>query len=355
MLLILAMPNDRRSGACGSWTRRRAAAANPRLPPAAGRLPGPQGDAPAAERDRRARAEAVPLVSAARPLPARQGAVQARRLGRGAPHFDAALTGPARPLLGSLPLGHLQHAARRPIQAKDRAQCLPPAEPGLPWLYELRGFASYQIATLARTAAESMQAKGNTLRTESQLQLQAAEADYSKPSSCWTQLPRSLRYVLLVNRGLLWLERREWDKAVADLQAAIKLDGRQWPAFENLAQVYVRQNKPDQAIEQFTRAIELRPGWAPLYRARAAVNQGRQRPRPGPAGSSPRRPGAGDPARTPGEPGPGPGPDQPRARLLHQEAPRGGAGRLRGGAEDRPRSSRCPPAPHRGAAKAEAL
>ena len=59
---------------------------------------------------------------------------------------------------------------------------------------------------------------------------------------------------------------------MADLQEAIHLDGTRWQASETLAQVYERQNKPDQAIDQFTRAIGLRPGWAPLYRARASVN-----------------------------------------------------------------------------------
>ncbi len=166
---------------------------------------------------------------------------------------------------------------RRSIQAQtDLSACLL-SEPDLPWLYELRGFASYQIATLARAAAESMQAKGNTLRTEVELQLQAAEADYKKAFELLDRAAsKDLRYGLLVNRGLLWLERREWQKAVADLQEAVKLDSRRWQAFETLAQVYERQNRPDQAIDHFTRAIGLRPGWAPLYRARAAVNLGRK-------------------------------------------------------------------------------
>ena len=154
-------------------------------------------------------------------------------------------------------LGHV-------FQAKTELTACLQLEEGLPWLYELRGFASYQMAILVRTAAESMQAKGNTLRTQVALQLQAAEDDYASAFKHLASTPsKDLRYTLLVNRGLLWLERREWDKALADLHEAVKLDGRRSPAFENLAQVYVRQNKPDQAIDQFTRAIGLRPGWAP--------------------------------------------------------------------------------------------
>ncbi|MGO9924330.1 MAG: protein kinase domain-containing protein [Isosphaeraceae bacterium] len=189
------------------------------------------------------------------------------------PHLDAALLrqpghfwAHCLSAVCRMQLGHV-------FQAKTDLNACLQIESGLPWLYELRGFASYQIATLARAAAESMQTKANTLRSEVELQLQAAEADYASALKLLDAAPsKDLLYTLLVNRGMVWLERREWDKAVVDLQEAIKLDGRRSPAFENLAQVYVRQNKPDLAIDQFTRAIGLHPDWAPLYRARASVN-----------------------------------------------------------------------------------
>ena len=86
-----------------------------------------------------------------------------------------------------------------------------------------------------------------------------------------------LQYALLVNRGLLWLERRQWDKAVTDLRSAIRLNGAQWQAHEMLAQVYGRKGQPDQAIEQFTQAITLHPDMAALYRARAAIDVRRKK------------------------------------------------------------------------------
>ncbi len=184
------------------------------------------------------------------------------------PHLDAALQ--RQPghfwahCLSAVCRMQLGHA----FQAKTELTACLQIEPGLPWLYELRGFASYQIAILARAAALSLQAKGRTLRSEYQLQLQTAESDYASAFDLLETAPsKDLRYGLLINRGLLWLERREWDKAVADLQQAIELDNRRWQAFETLAQVYEREEKPDQAIEQFSRAIALRPNWAPLYRA----------------------------------------------------------------------------------------
>ena len=161
----------------------------------------------------------------------------------------------------------------QPVQAKAELNACLQTEPGFAWLYELRGFASYQVAALARLAAENLQTKGGTLRDEVELQLKAAERDFTKALELLKQRPNDeLQYALLVNRGLLWIERREWNKAVADLEAAIRLNGAGWQALEVLAQVDDRQGKPDQAIEQFTRAITLRPDLAPLYRARAAVD-----------------------------------------------------------------------------------
>jgi tetratricopeptide (TPR) repeat protein len=115
------------------------------------------------------------------------------------------------------------------------------------------------------------------LRTEIELQLQAAEKDYKRALELLESAPNNdLRYALLVNRGWLWHERQAWDKAAADLQAAIQLDDRRWQAFEALAQVYARQDRSDEATGQFTRAIALRPDWAPLYRGRAGVNLDRK-------------------------------------------------------------------------------
>ena len=82
-----------------------------------------------------------------------------------------------------------------------------------------------------------------------------------------------LRYVLLVNRGLLRWQRRDLDRAVADLREAIRLDAHHYQAHAGLAQVLRQQGKPDEAVEQFTQAITLRPDLAPLYRGRAEVYQ----------------------------------------------------------------------------------
>jgi eukaryotic-like serine/threonine-protein kinase len=144
---------------------------------------------------------------------------------------------------------------------------------GLRLLYELRAFASYQVAVMARRAAENFQTKGTTLQAEIQSQLKAAEADFATALELLRQTPNDeLQYVLLVNRGLLWFEHHEWNKAFADLEAATQLNRHGWEAVEVLAQVYLQQDKLDQSIERFTQAITLHPDFAPLYRARADVD-----------------------------------------------------------------------------------
>ncbi len=159
-----------------------------------------------------------------------------------------------------------------PIQAKAELNACLQTEPRFAWLYELRGFASYQVAALESQAADKLPARGSMLRSEAQVQFKAAEADFGTALELLKMTPNDeLQYALLVNRGLLWLERKEWDKAVADLERAIRLNGAQWQAHEMLAQVYDRAGKPEEAIVQFTEAIKLQPKMAALYRARAGV------------------------------------------------------------------------------------
>ena len=69
-------------------------------------------------------------------------------------------------------------------------------------------------------------------------------------------------------------QRGRLDEAAADFAEAIRLDGRHYNAFASLAQVFQRQKKWDEAVEQFTQAIARKPGWPPLYRGRAAVQIG---------------------------------------------------------------------------------
>ncbi len=148
-----------------------------------------------------------------------------------------------------------------------------------PWLFLLRGFCSYQLAFRARALIEKLPLEARALRAEAQLQLDAAAADYRRAFALLD--PRAgadLRYPLLVNQGLLRLERGELGPAEADLVAAIGLDASRFEAFLAQAHVYLKQGKPDQAFDQLSRAIALKPEWAALYRARADVQLARKDP-----------------------------------------------------------------------------
>ncbi len=80
-----------------------------------------------------------------------------------------------------------------------------------------------------------------------------------------------LRYALLVNRGVLGLQRGDLDNAGEFLRQAIQLDGTHYLAHATLAAVRQRQGRADEALALFARAIERRPDLAALYRDRAGV------------------------------------------------------------------------------------
>ena len=147
-------------------------------------------------------------------------------------------------------------------------------DPNFAWLYLLRGYASGQIATADLRLAKTSPGRDAVLRASADFAFGEAEADLHEAIERLKSSPGDdLQYVLLVNRGVIRLERGRLDQAAADFQDAIRLNNNPFLAHASLAQVYEKQGKTDLAIEQFTRAIELKPKWAPLYRGRAKVCQ----------------------------------------------------------------------------------
>jgi tetratricopeptide (TPR) repeat protein/tRNA A-37 threonylcarbamoyl transferase component Bud32 len=152
-------------------------------------------------------------------------------------------------------------------------------EPKFAWLYLLRGFASGQAAVQARAAGKTLGITDGSIEAGVEVQFEAAEADYARALELLGENKTSndeLRWVVRVNRGLMRFQRGRLDESVADLQEAIRLDGRKYHAHASLAQVLQRQKKWDGAVEQFTRAIALRSDSAPLYRGRAKVQSERE-------------------------------------------------------------------------------
>jgi serine/threonine protein kinase/tetratricopeptide (TPR) repeat protein len=164
----------------------------------------------------------------------------------------------------------------QPATAKIGLSVCLQREPDFAWLYILRGFAAGQSAAQLLAAAKTLPTQDRSLQGGAEIQFDAALEDYRAAMDRLERKPNNvLRYALLVNRGLLQSQRGTLDEAVADFQEAIRLNDRQYEACAGLAQIYARQKKWDESIEQFTRAIALRPGWSPLYRGRAEVQQER--------------------------------------------------------------------------------
>ena len=105
-------------------------------------------------------------------------------------------------------------------------------------------------------------------------QFAAAEADYRTATRAARRQERACRAPLCIAA-----------QSRHDAARARRPDGRRgrfpggdpaqstsrFEAFVDLGQVYQRQGRTDDALEQFAKAIELRPNWAPLYRGRANV------------------------------------------------------------------------------------
>jgi tetratricopeptide (TPR) repeat protein len=154
--------------------------------------------------------------------------------------------------------------------------------PEYAWPYVWRALAYAQLEGRATAQGKtSLAGEAETLREDAEHYFASAEEDYRHAIELLSKKPDNvLRWVILVNRSLLFIEHGTWDRARADLEAAIRLDGHRAEAFVNLSLFYQLQNQPDAAFEQISKAIALAPGWAALYRARADLNITRKDQKP---------------------------------------------------------------------------
>jgi Tfp pilus assembly protein PilF len=163
----------------------------------------------------------------------------------------------------------------RPALAKAALNTCLQRSPELPWLYSLRGFASSQLAALTQRVAQGLAAdrpERQNAEREMADEYQDAEADSARALKLLEDRPGDeLIEVVLLNRGAMELQRGHLDAAESDLKAALERGANPMLARVGLAQVFQKQGRTAEALEQFGRAIALRPDWAPLYRGRADV------------------------------------------------------------------------------------
>ena len=82
-----------------------------------------------------------------------------------------------------------------------------------PWLFLLRGFSSYQLAVRARIRIEKLPPEVQARNTDARLQLDAAATDYRRAFKLLDSgVGAELRFPLLVNQGVLKLERGEFGR-----------------------------------------------------------------------------------------------------------------------------------------------
>jgi eukaryotic-like serine/threonine-protein kinase len=140
-------------------------------------------------------------------------------------------------------------------------------KPDRPWLYILRGNANTAVA------GDGKGQRDPDRETASLERFRAAEADFRRAIELLGDGAKhtELHYKTLVSRGLMWLVRNDLENAAGDFRAAIHLIPGRDEAFADLGQVYQRQGRTNEALQQFAKALELRPKWAPLYRGRAHI------------------------------------------------------------------------------------
>jgi tetratricopeptide (TPR) repeat protein len=192
-----------------------------------------------------------------------------------ADHFEATLQRQPDHFWAQCLLAICDLQTQRPAEARVILSACLRRRPNSAWLFLLRGFANSQVGALElRRAGRLADVEAAPLRETAAARFEAAEGDYRKAMQLFRPGDEVLRYALLVNRGSMRLQRRELPDALADLQEAVRLKPTLFSAYTHLAEALRQQGLPDEALDQLTRAIDLRPDGeylASLYRTRAGV------------------------------------------------------------------------------------
>jgi tetratricopeptide (TPR) repeat protein len=140
----------------------------------------------------------------------------------------------------------------------------------LPYAYALRGYANGELAALA---LRRLRPAGPAGRAEARaaFRFDAAEADFRQALTLG-QKDTGAAYAALVNRGAMRLQRPgKWAEAVADFVQAIALRPGQYQAYLNLAQAYRQDRQWDKALAQLDAAVARATELPAVYWVRARL------------------------------------------------------------------------------------
>jgi eukaryotic-like serine/threonine-protein kinase len=166
-------------------------------------------------------------------------------------------------------LARLYFNSQRYSESKNSLNTCIRTAPNLLGLYLFRALVSGEQGNRALLAIKETPALAAEWRLEADDEFNAAEVDYQHALELRPDL--NYRYVLLVNRGGLYLHAGQLDRAIADLEAAVQLNDKPYHAHALLAQIYQRQGRLDQAALSLDRAIERQSDRPDLFRARALL------------------------------------------------------------------------------------
>ena len=83
------------------------------------------------------------------------------------------------------------------------------------------------------------------------------------------------RAIALYDRGSAYLAMEQYDRAIADLSEAVRLDPTHAEAFNNRGIAHIRKGEYDQAIADLNEAIRLKPGYAKAFLNRGGAHFGK--------------------------------------------------------------------------------
>jgi tetratricopeptide (TPR) repeat protein len=232
------------------------------------------GDTQGADRERRI-AESIPTVDAFGHVLQGQMLYQSRNWSAAIVEFEEALRAEPGQFRAQLLLAVCQLQVQRSGAARANLTACLQREPGAISLYMLRGFAYGEEGYEKLKQARESTPRPPLLVNEANALFDSAEADFRTALAMDPDVDE--HYGLLVNRGALRIRTQRLDEAVSDLSRAVGLKCDQVATYVLLGQAYRLQGRIDEAIEQFTLGIALKPEMPALYRSRALARLDRGR------------------------------------------------------------------------------